>query len=99
MGWIACLLRGLHAAVAMEATQLTPCAAGPPPKERGTPTTANEAERLEAVWAHKSTFSKGLALFNSSPVKGIKFCVAQGLVEHTPQVGLRGWIDGGEAER
>ncbi len=49
---------------------------------------AAEAERLEAVWAHKSTLAKGIALFNGSPTKGVKFLIQQGLVEKSPQVRL-----------
>lgn len=49
------------------------------------------AERLEAQWAHKSTLSKGVAMFNKSPVKGVKWLVAQGIIpELTPQASLAG---------
>lgn len=48
---------------------------------------SSEAERLEAVWAHKSTLSKGLSLFSTSPVKGVRFLIAQGIItEKTPTV-------------
>ncbi len=45
-----------------------------------------EVERLEAVWAHKSSLAKGMALFNTRPIKGLKFWISHGLVDKDPQV-------------
>lgn len=46
-----------------------------------------EAERLEAVWAAKSTLAKGLSLFNSKPIKGARFLMDQGCIpQRTPEV-------------
>ena len=45
------------------------------------------AGRLEAVWAHKSTLNRGLAMFNhGNPVKAMQLLVQQGIVEDSAQV-------------
>ncbi|KAJ9527457.1 hypothetical protein QJQ45_025726 [Haematococcus lacustris] len=46
---------------------------------------ASEAERLEAVWALKTHLSRAISLFNSSPVKGVRYLVKQGMVDNQPQ--------------
>lgn len=46
-----------------------------------------EAERFEAAWTHKSAVGKGIAMFNSRPVKGVKYMIEAGLIaERVPQV-------------
>jgi hypothetical protein len=49
-------------------------------------TGSSEAERLEAAWAHKSTLSRGLSMFTTSPVKAVKYLIAQQIVDNTPEV-------------
>jgi hypothetical protein len=46
----------------------------------------SEAERLEAAWAHKSTLSRGLSMFTTSPVKAVKYLISQQIMDSTPEV-------------
>ena len=43
-----------------------------------------EAERFEAVHSHKTLMAKAIAMFNSSPMKGVRFLIQQGLVPALP---------------
>ena len=55
-----------------------------PPGGGGGPAVGGEAERFEAVHSHKTLMAKAIAMFNSSPMKGIRFLIQQGLIPALP---------------
>ncbi|GFH27912.1 SEC7 domain-containing protein [Haematococcus lacustris] len=70
-----------------------PSTAQDSPKQSEAAEHGSQAERLEAVWALKTHLSRAISLFNSSPVKGVRYLVKQGMVDNQPQFAERYVID------